>query len=38
MPRRVEDVRFRMECVREGVSSGCEGARRGDGGWLGAAE
>jgi hypothetical protein len=27
-----------MECVREGVSSGCEGERRGDGGWFGAEE
>lgn len=27
MPSRVEDVRFKMDCVREGVSSGEEGAR-----------
>ena len=33
MPRSVEEVRLRIECVREGVSSGEEGERRGDGGW-----
>jgi hypothetical protein len=35
MPPRVEDVRFRMECVREGVSSKCAGVRRGEGGCWG---
>jgi hypothetical protein len=31
----VEDVRFRMECVREGVSLGEAGERSGDGGCWG---
>jgi len=35
MPPKVEDVRFNIECVREGVSSKCVGLRRGEGGWRG---
>ncbi len=31
MPRRVDEVRFRIECVREGVSSGRAGERSGEG-------
>jgi hypothetical protein len=30
MPSRVDEVRFRIECVREGVSSGFEGESRGE--------
>jgi hypothetical protein len=36
MPRRVEDVRLRIECVREGVSSWPSGPRSGLGGGRGA--
>jgi hypothetical protein len=38
MPKRVEDVRLRIECVREGVSSGAEGESSGDGGCCGVCE
>ena len=34
MPRRVEEVRFRIEWVRDGVSSGRAAVRRGEGGWT----
>jgi hypothetical protein len=33
MPPRVEEVRLRIECVREGVSSKSAGVRSGEGGW-----
>lgn len=32
MPIKVEEVRFMIECVREGESSGSAGVRRGLGG------
>lgn len=38
MPRSVNEVRFKIECVREGVSFNREGERRGEGGWFGIKE
>jgi len=35
MPSRVLEVRFKMECVRDGVSSTCPGESRGEGGDCG---